>query len=61
MTEPHERAKHIADTIRIEAVKIEGSLSVIKSLGGFSAAKLAAEAALKRVCRASNDNDGWVA
>ena len=60
MTEPHERAKQIADTIRIEAGKVEGSLRVINDVGGFTVTKLVAEAALKRVCRASNDNEGWV-
>lgn len=61
MTEPAQRAKHIADTVLIETGKIEGCLRVINDVGGFTAAKLAAEAALKRVCRASNDNSGWVA
>lgn len=55
------RAK--SDTIQIETARIEGSLRVINDLGGFAAANLAAQAALKRVCRlkTANDNDGWVA
>jgi hypothetical protein len=61
VTEPAQRARAIADTVLIETGKIEGSLRVINDVGGFAAAKLAAEAALKRVCRASNDNNGWVA
>lgn len=55
------RAK--ADTVRIETVRIEGSLRVIMDLGGFGAANLAVQSALKRVCRSgsANDNGGWIA
>lgn len=52
-----------ADTIQIETARIEGSLRVIHDLGGFNAANLAAQTALKRICRqgTANDNAGWIA
>lgn len=50
-----------ADVVRLETARIEGSLRAIRDVGGMEAANAAAQAALKRVCRAHmNDNDGWV-
>lgn len=54
-----ERVK--SDLIMTETVRIEGCLRAIKDVGGMQAAETAAKTALQRVCRASNDNDGWVA
>lgn len=52
----------IADLIRTETVKIEGSLRAIRDVAGMPGAQAAAQAALQRVCRAyMNDNDGWCA
>lgn len=51
-----------ADLIRTETVRIEGSLRAIRDVAGMQGAQTAAQAALRRVCRAyMNDNDGWVA
>lgn len=51
-----------ADVILTETARIEGSLRAIRDVGGMEAAQAAANAALKRVCRAHmNDNDGWCA
>lgn len=47
-------------TVRIETTKIEGSLLTIRDLIGMQGAQTAAQTALQRVCRASNDNDGWI-
>ena len=50
-----------ADVIRTETCRIEGSLRAIRDVAGMQGAQAAAQAALKRVCRAyMNDNDGWV-
>lgn len=50
-----------ADVIVTETIKIEGSLRAIRDVAGMQGATAAAQAALKRVCRAHmNDNDGWV-
>lgn len=50
-----------ADVILIETARIEGSLRAIRDVAGMAGAQAAAQAALKRVCRAHmNDNDGWV-
>jgi len=54
-------ARQKADVIVTETVKIEGCLRAIKDVAGFQGAETAARVALQRVCRASNDNDGWVA
>lgn len=53
-------AKAKATTIIIETARIEGALLAIRDLAGFEGARAAANAALRRVCRASNDNDGWI-
>jgi hypothetical protein len=51
----------VADVLRIETSRIEGSLRTIRDLAGMDGAQAAAHAALKRVCRAfMNDDDGWV-
>lgn len=53
----------IADLIRIETGKIEGSLRAIRDVAGMDGAHAAALAALRRVGRAymgAND-DGWIA
>ena len=63
MTVAHEirTAMLKADVIRLETARIEGALRAIRDVAGMHGATAAAQAALKRVCRAHmNDNDGWV-
>ena len=49
-----------ADLILTETVRIEGALRAIHDVGGIQAAETAANAALRRVVRASNDNSEWI-
>ena len=63
MSEPAIRAKNISATIVIETSRIEGSLRVIRDVGGINAAQTAANVALRRITRkAMNDNEaeGWI-
>jgi len=51
-----------ADVVVTETARIEGCLRAIRDVAGMQGAQAAAQAALKRVCRAHmNDNDGWIA
>ena len=56
-----QRAKIIADTVRIETARIEGSLRVIMDVAGFNGAKAATDAALRRVTSAGSVGQGWIA
>ena len=55
-----QRAKNIADTVRIETARIEGSLRVIMDVAGFNGAKAATDAALRRVTTSGSLGQGWV-
>lgn len=60
MTDVVNLASVKASTVRIETVKIEGSLKAIRDLAGVQGAVSAANTALKRVCREAPDKD-WIA